>query len=421
MKDGEWTLPSWLLIAVERLNARRIVLAAAIVSLIAVDLLLGGNGVAALVATIFLLVIIALLPPGGDEGRKRAASGTEADPMNALSAVELAAAVQDPLYIADRSGAVLYANSAAEIAFGPIARGGSLQLKFRSPEMHDFIGRVLEGKEAPSTLEYIERVPFERAYLVSAVPIGKADSLFALLFKDQSEARRIDRMRSDFIANASHELRTPLASIAGFIETLRGPARDDAEARENFLQIMHDQTGRMARLLDDLLSLSRLEAKPYMRPTERVDLNPLLETMRNSFAQVAENAGIVIELDLPEGRSEVAGDHDELVQVFENLIENACRYGGSGGRVVVSIQKAGRNAETRVTVSDFGPGIAEEHVPRITERFYRVDAETSRAYKGTGLGLAIVKHILTRHGARLSVRSKLGQGSSFTVHFPPEG
>src|SRR5690606_10033934 len=200
-------------------------------------------------------------------------NGTEQ--AGALSAVDLAAVVQDPLYIFDRTGAVLHANEAATLAFGPIAPGGSLQLKFRAPEIHAFIGHVLEGKEAPPAIDYIERVPFERAYRVAAMPIGGEGGLYVLLFRDQSEARRIDRMRTDFIANASHELRTPLASIAGFIETLRGPARNDAKARDNFLQIMQEQTARMARLIDDLLSLSRLEAKPYVRPTERVDLGRL--------------------------------------------------------------------------------------------------------------------------------------------------
>jgi len=411
--------PSWLETAAGRLRRNRVLLAAAAASLLAVDLFLGGRGIAAMLAVAFVLAVAVLLPEREGEGKPNATGRNGTEQAGALSAVDLAAVVQDPLYIFDRTGAVLHANEAATLAFGPIAPGGSLQLKFRAPEIHAFIGHVLEGKEAPPAIDYIERVPFERAYRVAAMPIGGEGGLYVLLFRDQSEARRIDRMRTDFIANASHELRTPLASIAGFIETLRGPARNDAKARDNFLQIMQEQTARMARLIDDLLSLSRLEAKPYVRPTERVDLGRLLREVSDSLSHLATETGVAIKLDLPEAPLEVTGNRDELVQVFANLLENACKYGSSGGRVTVQARREKPGAETAVTVTDFGPGIPQEHIPRITERFYRVDVETSRAQKGTGLGLAIVKHILTRHGARLSIRSKVGEGSSFTVHFPP--
>lgn len=418
MKEREMQ-PSWLETVAGRLRRNRVLLAAAAASLLAVDLFLGGRGIAAMLAVAFVLAVAVLLPEREGEGKPNATGRNGTEQAGALSAVDLAAVVQDPLYIFDRTGAVLHANEAATLAFGPIAPGGSLQLKFRAPEIHAFIGHVLEGKEAPPAIDYIERVPFERAYRVAAMPIGGEGGLYVLLFRDQSEARRIDRMRTDFIANASHELRTPLASIAGFIETLRGPARNDAKARDNFLQIMQEQTARMARLIDDLLSLSRLEAKPYVRPTERVDLGRLLREVSDSLSHLATETGVAIKLDLPEAPLEVTGNRDELVQVFANLLENACKYGSSGGRVTVQARREKPGAETAVTVTDFGPGIPQEHIPRITERFYRVDVETSRAQKGTGLGLAIVKHILTRHGARLSIRSKVGEGSSFTVHFPP--
>lgn len=418
MKEREMQ-PSWLETAAGRLSRNRVLLAAAAASLLAVDLFLGGRGIAAMLAVAFVLAVAVLLPEREGEGKPNATGRNGTEQAGALSAVDLAAVVQDPLYIFDRTGAVLHANEAATLAFGPIAPGGSLQLKFRAPEIHAFIGHVLEGKEAPPAIDYIERVPFERAYRVAAMPIGGEGGLYVLLFRDQSEARRIDRMRTDFIANASHELRTPLASIAGFIETLRGPARNDAKARDNFLQIMQEQTARMARLIDDLLSLSRLEAKPYVRPTERVDLGRLLREVSDSLSHLATETGVAIKLDLPEAPLEVTGNRDELVQVFANLLENACKYGSSGGRVTLQARREKPGAETAVTVTDFGPGIPQEHIPRITERFYRVDVETSRAQKGTGLGLAIVKHILTRHGARLSIRSKVGEGSSFTVHFPP--
>nr|WP_157188133.1 ATP-binding protein [Nitratireductor pacificus] len=339
--------------------------------------------------------------------------------IDALPAVFLAAAVPDPLYIFGPDAEILHANEAADRAFGPVARGASLRLKFRAPEMHELVGKAVAGNEASVAINYSERVPVERAYRVVASRIGNETGLFVLLFKDQSEARRIDRMRADFIANASHELRTPLASIAGFIETLRGPARDDPVARENFLQIMHNQTQRMARLIDDLLSLSRLEMKPYLKPGGQIDVVRLVEGVIEATRHLAGEYGVVIESTLPDAPIPIAGNPDELTQVFENLLENACKYGGAGGRIQVSAEQKNPLEEVRVTVRDFGPGIAEEHIPRITERFYRVDVETSRAQKGTGLGLSIVKHILTRHDARLSVRSKPGEGAAFTVHFPP--
>jgi two-component system phosphate regulon sensor histidine kinase PhoR len=213
-------------------------------------------------------------------------------------------------------------------------------------------------------------------------------------------------------------LRTPLASIAGFIETLRGPARNDAKAREQFLQIMQTQTGRMARLIDDLLSLSRLEMKSFSAPAEPLDLKGLIDGVIDALRHLAADNGVEIERVYPDEPVALRGMRDELIQVFENLLENAIKYGQDGKRVVVTVEMGQGTAGPRVTVRDFGPGVPEEHIPRLTERFYRVDVDTSRTQKGTGLGLAIVKHILTRHDARLTIRSKVGEGAAFTVHFP---
>jgi two-component system phosphate regulon sensor histidine kinase PhoR len=237
-----------------------------------------------------------------------------------------------------------------------------------------------------------------------------------LLVDDMSERRNADRVRVDFVANASHELRTPLASLAGFIETLQGPARDDPAARERFLSIMHEQAERMSRLVNDLLSLSRIEMKAHVRPSDRVDLSTVISHVADSLEPLARDLGVVVETVLPETTVTLIGDRDELTQVFENLIENACKYGQNGQRVVVTLGVDGGG--THVSVRDFGPGIPDEHIPRLTERFYRVDLETSRRHRGTGLGLAIVKHILARHQARMSVESRLGEGSTFTVTFP---
>jgi two-component system phosphate regulon sensor histidine kinase PhoR len=298
-------------------------------------------------------------------------------------------------------------------------QGTILAHRFRSPDIQRMIGPLLtEGRSGAA--DYAERVPMERAFRVFATPIGAGSGLFMIHFKDQSETRRIDRMRADFIANASHELRTPLASISGFIETLRGPARNDEKARDSFLTIMQAQTARMARLIDDLLTLSRIEMKPHLPSRDRIDLGETISGVADSLAHLAAERGVEIVFARPAEPVFVAGSRDELIQVFINLLENACKYGQSGGRVDITVEhgRAGPTPEVTITFRDYGPGIAEEHIPRITERFYRIDSEAGPARIGTGLGLAIVKHILTRHDGRLVVRSKPGEGASFIVHLP---
>lgn len=407
-------------LAAGRLWRSRGMLLAAIAALIASTWVAPGYPWMVVLCSVLLLVV-AMLAPGGRRPADPSGGVSPADGTagSVLSGEELAEAVPDPLVVFDATGAVVRANASARDAFGPLNAGMSLLLKFRAPEMQAAIERVRTGAARIEQADFVERVPVDRVYRATIVATG-TPGVFVLVFKDQSEARRIDRMRADFIANASHELRTPLASISGFIETLRGPARNDAVARENFLTIMLGQTARMARLIDDLLSLSRLEMKPYLPPDAKVDLRLVVGDVIASLAPLAADTGVTVERQLGDAPLIVHGDRDELFQVFENLLENACKYGQSGGRVIVSAERVvtqGQN-EAAVTVRDFGPGIPAEHIPRITERFYRVDVETSRAQKGTGLGLAIVKHILTRHRARLSIRSTVGEGSAFTVLLP---
>ena len=395
-------------------------LLAAIAALIAATWVAPGS-LSVVVLCSVLLIIVAMLVPGGRRPADPSGGASPGDGAagSVLSGEELAEAVPDPLVVFDATGAVVRANASARDAFGPLNAGMSLLLKFRAPEMQAAIERVRTGAAKIEQADLVERVPVDRVYRATIAATG-TPGVFVLVFKDQSEARRIDRMRADFIANASHELRTPLASISGFIETLRGPARNDPAARETFLNIMQGQTARMARLIDDLLSLSRLEMKPYLPPDSRVDLHAVVGDVIASLAPLAADTGVVVERQLGDAPLVVHGDRDELFQVFENLLENACKYGQSGGKVIVSAERVvtqGQN-EAAVTVRDFGPGIPAEHIPRITERFYRVDVETSRAQKGTGLGLAIVKHILTRHRARLSIKSTVGEGSAFTVLLP---
>ncbi|MER8461609.1 ATP-binding protein [Mesorhizobium sp. M1396] len=405
-------------LAIRLWNSRWLLAAGVVAVLIAFAF--AGISAYALLPALLLLLAAAMLPAAGARQSTDSGAAIEAIGLQRLSGEYLAAAVADPLIIFDRTATIVHANAAAYAAFGGIAPGMSLSLKFRAPEMQALLDGVLSGDVASDVVDYTEKLPVERAYRVSASSVGHATDLYVLVFKDQSETRRIDRMRADFIANASHELRTPLASIAGFIETLRGPARNDPAARDRFLQIMESQTSRMARLIDDLLSLSRLEMKPYLKPGTEVDLRETLDSVIDSLGPLARENSVAIERDYADGPLDVPGDRDELFQVFENLLENACKYGQSGGRVVVSIAHgdAGSEPGIDVTITDFGPGIPEEHIPRITERFYRVDVETSRTQKGTGLGLSIVKHILTRHNARLSIKSEVGKGAAFSVHLP---
>jgi two-component system phosphate regulon sensor histidine kinase PhoR len=344
------------------------------------------------------------------------------DPQNLLrTAFAGLAALDIPVLIIDREASVLMQNMAVEKAFGAFPIGAHISSKLRSPGLLDIVRETI-ATNTPNQIEHSERLPSERVYIVRIAPIELPeihrleDALFLLSFRDISELRHIDRMRSDFVANASHELRTPLASLRGFIETIQGPAKADPRAQQRFLGIMLDQTTRMSRLVDDLLSLSRLELKSHIAPDQKVDLVPLLGHVRDSLLPLAGDLDVTINLHLPAGKVEVLGDRDELVQVFENLIENACKYGQEGKSVEVSLLNSAGEA-VEVVVSDKGPGIPAEHVPRLTERFYRVNVEDSRSKKGTGLGLAIVKHILTRHRARLIVKSEVGKGTDFTVRF----
>jgi two-component system, OmpR family, phosphate regulon sensor histidine kinase PhoR len=325
------------------------------------------------------------------------------------------AGFDSPVFLLDADGNVLFQNPSATHAFGEIPRGQHVSGRIRQPAVLDALREALATGKAAAT-EITTPLPAENVYLVRIVKArGEAD-FFVLIFRDISETRRIDRMRTDFVANASHELRTPLASLRGFIETLQGPARNDPRAHEKFLGIMQEQVTRMSRLVDDLLSLSRLELKAKVAPDDAVDLVPLLGSVCDALAPLAADLGVEITRTVPDGRVMVTGDRDELTQVFENLIENACKYGQEGKTVEVLLTVA-EGGQVEVSICDHGPGIPEEHVPRLTERFYRASVESSRSKKGTGLGLAIVKHILTRHRARLIIRSEVGKGSTFTVRF----
>ena len=337
------------------------------------------------------------------------------------------AGLPDPVVALDRHGNVVALNARAGAMAPALRRGEPVSLALRVPEVLDSIRRAVSSGSS-QRVEFFERVPVDRWYEAIVTPIALAGrappGLVLVAFHDLTPLRRVEQMRADFIANASHELRTPLAALAGFIETLQGSARDDAAARTRFLPIMQAQATRMARLIDDLLSLSRIELNAHLRPDKQVDLVAIMRQVADSLQTLARDRGVEISVKAAADRLQVLGDRDELMRVFENLIENALKYAASGKKIDIAagVGEGGKNArEVAVKVRDFGPGIAPEHLPRLTERFYRVDVTESRAQGGTGLGLALVKHILNRHGGRLTIASVPGQGATFTAHLPMAG
>jgi len=258
--------------------------------------------------------------------------------------------------------------------------------------------------------------PVERHFQVHVARISVLPPITALLLHDVTLVRRSEQMRADFVANASHELRTPLAAVSGFIDTLRGHARDDADAREQFLDIMASETGRMGRLINDLLSLTRIEMNEHVRPQDRLPLDAVVRQAAQVLGPLADKDDVTITVQSPPDLPPVLGDRDELVQLFQNLIHNAVKYGRDGGKVEVTLGR--QDGQVFAAVRDDGEGIEASAIPRLTERFYRVDVRRSRERGGTGLGLAIVKHIVNRHQGRLTIESVKGKGSTFTVFLP---
>ncbi|WP_454683687.1 ATP-binding protein [Ancylobacter moscoviensis] len=331
----------------------------------------------------------------------------------------LVRALPEAALLLDARGTVVAANAAAVGLLASVRVGDPVSFAVRVPEVLEAI-RAATADGVARRIEFAERVPIDRLLRADIVPIrpgllrdGAPTEAVLLGFIDLTPQRRVEQMRVDFIANASHELRTPLASLSGFIETLQGPARNDANARERFLKIMGEQARRMSRLIDDLLSLSRIELNAHLRPETEVDLVSVISHVRDALGPIGRERDVEVAFDHPPAPVNVRGDRDELIRVFENLVENALKYGGAGGRVEVGIVREG--PDVVVSVRDYGPGIAPEHVPRLTERFYRVDTAHSREQGGTGLGLAIVKHIVARHRGKLGIESVPGEGSTFSV------
>ncbi|HBZ44151.1 MAG TPA: two-component sensor histidine kinase [Maritimibacter sp.] len=322
----------------------------------------------------------------------------------------------------DAEGRISGMNSHAEALFGATVRGRSHVAVLRQPSVLEAIETAGQTGQSVRGQFVTKRQGRDRVYDVLITPFPDASETI-LTFEDVTATEQAGEMRSEFVANVSHELRTPLTAISGFIETLRGPAREDAEAREAFLEIMEREARRMHRLVDDLLSLAKVEDMEGLRPTERYDIADVVNGCVRNLTQMAQDRNVTIIVNGADAPAFAPADADQLTQVFNNLIENAIKYGGSGGEVTVDLTRVERDPILGVpafvvSVSDNGDGIDERHLGRLTERFYRVDTHRSRGMGGTGLGLAIVKHILKRHRGRLRIHSKPGQGSRFEVSLP---
>ena len=338
-------------------------------------------------------------------------------------------ALPDPAMLVAPDGVILVANPAADELFATPMTGARVRAHLRQPEAAAMIESALDPASPANATHRAQMVigsaSAEMTWQITARKPGADAGIAGIVvsLQDISDREAAEAQRRDFIANVSHELRSPLTVLAGFIETLQGAAQDDPKARAEFLGIMARETQRMSALVADLLSLSRLEGSERIRPRHQVPLSEVLQSTLAALAPRIAAAGLTLEQDMPDGLPMIAGDQDQLVQVFHNLLENALRYGASGGRISLCAKLEARHfgmegPVIHVTVTDYGDGIDPIHIPRLTERFYRVDRARSRAQDGTGLGLSIVKHILNRHRGRLLIRSSPGAGSSFTAVLP---
>ena len=327
----------------------------------------------------------------------------------------------DPLIVLAADRSVRRANSAARAAFGT-----DTPAVLRHPDLRGAIDRAF-ASGMPQTAEVTLPVPVPREVHAAVVPMDPpmADGGQAVVvLSDRTRERAVERTRADFVANVSHELRTPLASLIGFIDTLRGPAADDPAAQQRFLGIMAEQAARMNRLIDDLLSLSRIELIEHQAPADIVELRDLVSRLVAGFEPRVKQRTVSLDVRMPDELPPVTGDSDQLTQVLQNLLDNAVKYGPAGGTVRLEIAVASPGAQwparpgVVVVVADQGAGIPRAHLPRLTERFYRVDAGRSRAAGGTGLGLAIVKHIVNRHRGQLLIESEEGAGTTVSVWLP---
>jgi len=406
-------------------NLRRVLWAAtaALIAGVVVYAWLGFRGLAAAVVVTMAAAISAGI---GERRSPRAMSETAVpDDLDILPplAREMLERLPDPLLLVGGGERVLFANGAMREVIGVGVERKHVSAVLRNPLVLEALQRSARTGE-PGAVPFTVRVPIERSYQAFTARVSIDPPLVMLLMHDLTAIQRTEQMRVDFIANASHELRTPLAAVTGFIETLKGPARDDAAARDKFLDIMAVEAERMRRLIDDLLSLTRIELNEHVPPRGEVRLDAVVRQAAAALAPLAEVERMAVTVAVEGSLPAVAGERDELVQLFQNLIHNAIKYGREGGAVKIVLRQTAatgrRGPETIVVASvhDDGEGIPPEAIPRLTERFYRVDVKRSRERGGTGLGLAIVKHIVNRHNGRLQIESRPGEGSTFTILLP---
>ena len=322
----------------------------------------------------------------------------------------LIGALDEPALIIENSRTVA-ANAAARILLGDHIEDADLRFAIRHPEA---LRTILAQQTAD--LELVGIGSADRPWLLKVRPIAGKMTVVRLV--DQSAGRAAERMRVDFVANASHELRTPLATIAGYAETLAEEGAVDEETRRRFGTVIHGEARRMLRIVEDLMSLSRIEAERFMAPREALDLGEVARLAAEQARPLVESRQCLIELQIEEELPPVAGDLAQLLQAADNLVANAIRYGCTTSGMSVSIEARRDDDRALLAVRDQGEGIAAEHLPRLTERFYRVDAARSRDGGGTGLGLAIVKHIVERHRGTLDIRSAPGNGTSVEIRLP---
>lgn len=368
----------------------------------------------------------------------------------------VAEALPEPLFILDAKGLIEHANPAAlEFVGTEDLHGRHFAAAIRAPEVYEAAEAIVKGGEA-RVVEFTTFGAVERVCRAFVAPLadgspqvdGPAVDRTMLYIRDLTSERRVDQMRADFVASASHELRTPLASLLGFIETLRGRAKNDEEARVRFLEIMQTQAERMQRLIHDLMSLSRIELNEHVPPHDSVDLAATTADVLDQLRPLLTQAEAIVDFDAdPDTRAQIVGDKDEITQAVQNLIDNARKYGGDPAMIKIAVGRgpaptlsvdgevayrtgdsAGQLAArlkldpaqlVYIQVRDFGAGIERNDLPRLTERFYRVSVERSRKVGGTGLGLAIVKHITNRHMGGLQIESLPAVGTTFTCYFPP--
>ena len=378
-----------------------------------VDGIIGALAVAAMALAATQLASARSAETAPDAGDTQIGAGVE----------KFAETLTEPCMIVNDRVVLVYCNTATRTLFPRAKAGDPLAFTLRDPDLVEAIDKARETGQNQA-IELHMTLPNDtwfRASITPYTPGNDEDRTFIVItLYDFTEQKRTDRMRGDFIANASHELRTPLTSLMGFIDTLQGPAARDEVARTRFLGIMRAQSERMSGLIDDLLSLSRIELRQHVKPTAEVNINHLIREVAESLEPRLKASGLSLRLDLPDMPVKVMGDRQELFEAIENLADNAIKYGEGGEHIEIVVTPGASRSGTHhaITIVDFGAGISEEHVPRLTERFYRVDAESSRKKKGTGLGLAIVKHIVHRHHGELNIRSKLGQGTRVEILLP---